>query len=574
VYLERVALDLQRDLQELREERRVPAAVPEQQPAPMPVRPASPVRLHVRQLRGADVVRSGEEWFSRIGIGLFLLGLALLFMYAVDQGWLTPSVRVGIGLVAGVALLGLGLRLRTARPGFAQVLQGGGVAALSLSDFAAFVLYGLVGYPTAFGLMCLVSALTFGLAIWQRSQPLALIAALGGLGTPFILSTGAGSAVGLVGYTCLLLSGIAAISLYQRWRLLVWVGVAGGWLVLLVAQATLPPLPAGHADRWAVQLGIVWASLLFWPLPVLQRLRWPVLQPARSQAPRWTLLERTDLAALVLSTPLIALALTSSVWELTRETAGGLALGLAGIAGLGAHMLRARTGMRLVRSAHTLVALLLLTAALVLVLEGNARLLALAIEGALIHTVAGRLHDRLSSGLAHLLFAALALALLARLVREPLAGLAFLNLSALTTLAVIGLALRATTMLDSRRSARIYWLAAHLLLLGLLAHELAPLPNGNGYVTLAWGLYGAALLMVGLRRDWTALELAGIGTLLLVVGKLLLVDLTTLAALWRILFFLGFGAAFLLLSYAVRALWHPSVAAPMRQATAQARHKP
>lgn len=41
----------------------------------------------------------------------------------------------------------------------------------------------------------------------------------------------------------------------------------------------------------------------------------------------------------------------------------------------------------------------------------------------------------------------------------------------------------------------------------------------------------------------------GVGTLFLVAGKLFLVDLQYLEAVWRILLFLGFGGLFLLLSY-------------------------
>ena len=52
--------------------------------------------------------------------------------------------------------------------------------------------------------------------------------------------------------------------------------------------------------------------------------------------------------------------------------------------------------------------------------------------------------------------------------------------------------------------------------------------------------------------------IAGMGTLLLVVGKLLLVDLINLDAAWRILLFLSFGGVFLVLSYYLQALWRAS----------------
>ena len=44
----------------------------------------------------------------------------------------------------------------------------------------------------------------------------------------------------------------------------------------------------------------------------------------------------------------------------------------------------------------------------------------------------------------------------------------------------------------------------------------------------------------------------------LLVGKLFLVDLARLEAIWRILFFLGFGGLFLVLSYYFQARWKRS----------------
>jgi uncharacterized membrane protein len=47
-------------------------------------------------------------------------------------------------------------------------------------------------------------------------------------------------------------------------------------------------------------------------------------------------------------------------------------------------------------------------------------------------------------------------------------------------------------------------------------------------------------------------------TLFLVVGKLFLVDLAGVEAVWRILLFLGFGGLFLVLGYYLQHLWRPA----------------
>jgi uncharacterized membrane protein len=102
----------------------------------------------------------------------------------------------------------------------------------------------------------------------------------------------------------------------------------------------------------------------------------------------------------------------------------------------------------------------------------------------------------------------------------------------------------------------MHWLylgAAHIALLAWFWHELWALPDGNAYVTVAWGAYGIAIVATGsfLGRDkphMTAVY-SGVATLFLVVAKLFLVDLVELDPLFRVLLFLGLGSAFLLLSY-------------------------
>ncbi len=71
-------------------------------------------------------------------------------------------------------------------------------------------------------------------------------------------------------------------------------------------------------------------------------------------------------------------------------------------------------------------------------------------------------------------------------------------------------------------------------------------------VTVACGLYA-----VGLRLDRAWLVRGGLTTLFLVVGKLFLVDLAEVEAIWRVLLFLGFGGLLLALSYYLRSLWRP-----------------
>lgn len=65
---------------------------------------------------------TAEDLLKWAGIALVLFAVAFFFKYAIDQGWLTPAVRVVLGLFLGFVLVGLGLSVRAGRPGFSQVL--------------------------------------------------------------------------------------------------------------------------------------------------------------------------------------------------------------------------------------------------------------------------------------------------------------------------------------------------------------------------------------------------------------------------------------------------------------------
>jgi hypothetical protein len=130
---------------------------------------------------------------------------------------------------------------------------------------------------------------------------------------------------------------------------------------------------------------------------------------------------------------------------------------------------------------------------------------------------------------------------------------------------VIILVLASSWFVGHRGTVNAYRVAAHAALLAWFCRELTLLPgSSDAYVTLAWGLCGAAMFVAGLRRDHTYLIRGGVATLFLVVAKLFLWDLAALDPLWRVLLFLGFGGLFLLLSYHLRNLWTPHDAAEHR----------
>lgn len=523
--------------------------------------PSDPPRTAEDSRPAFDIVRDSEYWLNKIGIGLLLFGVAFLFKYSVDQQWLTPTVRVGLGLALGILLLVIGSRVHATRRHFSQVLMGGGIATFYISWFAAFQFYSLVGYSAAFIFMVSVTLIAFLLSVHYKEEVLSVIGTIGGLATPFLLYVGEGSVSGLVGYTCVILLGTAGIYMRWGWRLLLWASFIGFWLVFRFGFPAgaygYPGLPL--SDSWLLQTGIVLGWLAFWAVPVYRDIlefkypnQWP--RPSSGSianllAEQASFLSNRHVHLISVLTPLFVLSLSKGLWSLSDITWGWITLGAGILYGVVSWSLWSRNLGKRLGYSQALIAVLLATIALALLLDGNALFFGLAAEATTVIFIAHRFSDRIMPIGAHALFAVIALRLFAGLVGGNVKGVVVFNATAMTDLAVIALALAASTALQSRDGVLTYRLVAHLALLGWFWRELSTLTNGNGYVTIAWGVYTLVLLIYGLRRDVISVLSVAMGTLLVVVGKLFLVDLVQLEVIWRILLFLCFGGVFLVTSY-------------------------
>jgi uncharacterized membrane protein len=617
-------------------------------------------------------MRKMEYWLSRIGIGLLLFGVAFGFKYSIDQGWITPPVRHLIGLALGIVLFVLGLRFYARRRHFAQVLLGGSIGTLYITGFSAFQLFDLVSHSVAFAFMVLVTLCAFFVALKQDDAIFSLIGVIGGLGTPFLLYTGAGNIPGLIGYTCIVLAGTTAVYFFKGWRLLLWTTLVGGWVVLLIGLESdgFGPAKEVRADQWAMQLGALFVWLCFWITPVFRRLT----QLARPEKWRKSSLGIGDAALsdtgrrvlerhvhlLSVGSPLVALVVSIVTWPSAPDHFFGWPVaGAAVLYGLAAWYLGRRDGLGRIAFTHATAAIMLLFIALCLLLSGDTLLIVLTAKATALHLVARRLKDKRIAAEGHVLFVVvgvwlftrlaqfqsynlaltdahtitdfivvatgiaisffinrpkglrcyfiagliglglflyrqfsgdllfflltleaaalylvtlrlrdetieavthgafggLGLWLAARFLIQQQTGTVFLNYQSATEAVLIASGFGISRLARSLREKQIYLLLVHVAILALLARELSSLDNGQGFVTISWGIYGAVLLVIGLRKNLNRFRQVALGTLVLMVAKLFLVDLAELETIWRVLLFMGFGAVFLLLSYYFPKLW-------------------
>lgn len=248
-----------------------PPMVPAESAEPVePAEPARPGMVEVLVARARDWLLGGNT-IVRLGLVVLFVGLAFLANYAAQAGLLPIELRLAAIAAVGVALLVAGFRSRLARPGFGLALQGGGVAVIYLTLFAAARLFAVAPLVAALALMVAVCALGCALALLQQSQALALTAFAGGFAAPLLVGQEGGSALALFGYFTVLNLAILFIAQRRSWRLLNLLGFFATFGIGALWGAT------GYrpADYWTAQAFLVVSVLIYVATAVLYTRRTP-----------------------------------------------------------------------------------------------------------------------------------------------------------------------------------------------------------------------------------------------------------------------------------------------------------
>ncbi|MGQ9425608.1 DUF2339 domain-containing protein [Gilvimarinus sp. F26214L] len=160
----------------------------------------------------------------RAGIVVLFFGLSFLVKYASRRVVFPLELRLSLVAAVSMALVVIGWRTRNRQNGYGLVLQGGGIAALYLTVFAATKVFPLLSSTLAFALMFIIVLVGAALAILQNAQVLALTATAGGFLAPILTSDGSGNHVALFTFYLLLNVGVLTIAWFKAWRMLNWVG--------------------------------------------------------------------------------------------------------------------------------------------------------------------------------------------------------------------------------------------------------------------------------------------------------------------------------------------------------------
>ena len=191
-----------------------PIALPSTRPTTTPAAPRGPWRpagLSLESFVGGRVLLVA-------GIVVVLCGLAFFLKYAFDRDWIRPPMRIGLGVLIGLAALAAGDRLRgRGLRAFGHAIMGGGLGALYLSNYFAAVRYGFVERPMAFALAAAITALGAGLAVWRDARLLAHLGLLGGFMAPALLGRNVDALEPLAAWLVVLDLGVLVVLWRRAW---------------------------------------------------------------------------------------------------------------------------------------------------------------------------------------------------------------------------------------------------------------------------------------------------------------------------------------------------------------------
>lgn len=517
----------------------------------------------------------GKLWLNRIGIFAILIGVSYFIKYAFDNGWIGPTGKITLGVLAGVGLVLWSERFRSkGYVVFSYSLKAVGIGTLYLSLWGAFQIYHLVPSGVAFVAMVVVTASTIAMALSYDAEILAAFAMIGGFSTPVLLSTGQNHEIVLFSYVSLLDLAILGMVTFKPWRRLL-VGSFTGTVILYVGWFAEYYTQQQRATT-VFFVGVF--AAIFAAIPLLTPLaksRWH-----QGFSVTLTLLPLVNAAALFLA--------LFAMYDNERVTLTWYALGLAAAYLVLSSLFKRRAGsdqdvVRVINLLHIAVAIAFITIAIPLKLNAHWITIGWLIESAVLLFVAVRARAdflryfagaTLSLGIARLLFfdnfdvrtllfnARFATYLVAIGILGGIAAVGerfassrempFVRFAGIgvNLLALIALTLEASDYFG-RQAAN--WYQRHP------AGGYGPLQQiefaRNFSYSAIWLVYGAGLMMFGFGRRsafvrWQALVLIAV-----TIGKVFIFDASALQQGYRILSFIALGAVLMVISYIYHRDW-------------------
>jgi uncharacterized membrane protein len=173
----------------------------------------------------------GENLISKIGITITVIGAAIGVKYSIDHQLISPLMRILLGYLMGLVLLGTGLKLKKNYENYSAVLVSGAMTIMYFMTYAAYSFYQLIPQTAAFLMMVFFTVFTVLAAINLNKQVVAHFGLVGAYAVPFLLGDNSSNAAILFGYMAILNAGILIISFVKYWKPLFYSSFLISWLI-------------------------------------------------------------------------------------------------------------------------------------------------------------------------------------------------------------------------------------------------------------------------------------------------------------------------------------------------------
>jgi uncharacterized membrane protein len=198
---------------------RLDPAAPAVGPAPSRARPTPPGRFGSERSSLDSERWIGQRVFLGIGVVALLLAAGYLLKLSFDRNWISPAMRCFGGVLAGLGVGALGWRLEPRYRTYGASLVGAGAGIIYLSIWAASKLYGVLPSATGIVGLALVSVALAMIAYAIDVEALGVTAALGAFFAPVLLGQDRNNADLLLLYLASMAAGLGLVAARRRWRL-------------------------------------------------------------------------------------------------------------------------------------------------------------------------------------------------------------------------------------------------------------------------------------------------------------------------------------------------------------------
>lgn len=177
----------------------------------------------------------GGNLLNKVGIIILLLGIGLFVKFTIDKGLFPPTIRVLMGYLSGLVLVGFAYRFKIKYETYSAVLFSGGMAVLYFTSYLGYSFFEtpILTQVFAFILMVIFMGISVAVASKYNHQVIGLLGLVGAYAIPFLLSDGSGNYLVLLTYMTILNVGVLILAAKKGWQKMTSTAFILSWIIFL-----------------------------------------------------------------------------------------------------------------------------------------------------------------------------------------------------------------------------------------------------------------------------------------------------------------------------------------------------